>query len=283
MTNKLNKRFILCAFCCLLFFMTNFPGVCRAETVKIPITYREASEVLPLIKTMLSPKGEAVADKMTNSLIITDNEESIQKIRTFLPNVDVLGKQVRIRVKFKEVRSSKDRSLSAGGNVSGKEWEVSKGRKKRRGLSVDVVDESTRKKRSSESFITVTSGSSAYIIAGEDIPYRERWLYLSRRYAQLVDTVVFRRVETGMEVRPVVTGKVAHINITPRISYESTEGKEGTIHFTSAQTSVTVPLGQWVSIGGTSDKENEVLNALLECGRGERDSSLAIFMRVEAN
>jgi len=283
MTNKLNKGCILCIFCCLLFFMINLPGVCRAETVKIPITYREASEVLPLIKTMLSPKGEAVADKMTNSLIITDNEESIQKIRTFLPNVDVLGKQVRIRVKFKEVRSSNDRSLSAGGNVSGKEWEVSKGRKKRRGLSVDVVDESTSKKRSSESFITVTSGSSAYIIAGEDIPYRERWLYLSRRYAQLVDTVVFRRVETGMEVRPVVTGKVAHINITPRISYESTEGKEGTIHFTSAQTSVTVPLGQWVSIGGTSDKENEVLKALLECGRGERDSSLAIFMRVEAN
>ena len=283
MTNKLNKRCILCSFCCLLFFMTNLPGVCRAETVKIPITYREASEVLPLIKTMLSPKGEAVADKMTNSLIITDNEESIQKIRTFLPNVDVLGKQVRIRVKFKEVRLSKDRSLSAGGNVSGKEWEVSKGRKKRRGLSVDVVDESTRKKRSSESFITVTSGSSAYIIAGEDIPYRERWLYLSRRYAQLVDTVTFRRVETGMEVRPVVTGKIARVDITPRISYESTEGKEGTIHFTSAQTSVTVPLGQWVSIGGTSDKENEVLNALLECGRGERDSSLAIFMKVEAN
>ena len=283
MTHRLNKRSANCVFCCLLFFMINLPGVCRAETVKIPITYREASEVLPLIKTMLSPKGEAVADKMTNSLIITDNAESIQKIRAFLPSVDVLGKQVRIRVKFKEVRSSKDRSLSAGGSVSGKGWEFSKGRKKRRGLGVDVVDESTRKKRSSESFITVTSGSSAYIVAGKDIPYRERWLYLSRHYAQLIDTVVFRKVETGMEVRPVVTGKVARIDITPRISYESTEGKEGIIHFTSAQTSVTVPLGQWVSIGGTSDKENEVLNALLECGRGERDSSLAIFMRVEAN
>ncbi len=283
MLNRLNIRSILCIFCCLLFYMTTLAGVCRAETVKIPITYREASEILPLIKTMLSPQGEAVADKMTNSLIITDNEESIQKIRAFLPSVDVLGKQVRIRVKFQEVRSSKDRSLSAGGSISGKGWEVSKGRKRRKGLNVDVVDESTRKKTSSESFITVTSGSSAYIVAGEDIPYRERWLYLSRRYARLVDTVTFRRVETGMEVRPVVTGKIARIDITPKISYESTEGKEGTIHFTSAQTSLTVPLGQWVSIGGTSDKENEVLDALLECGRGEKDTSLAIFMKVEAN
>ena len=283
MTNRLNRRSVLRIFCCLLFYMTTLADVCRAETVKIPITYREVAEILPLIKTMLSPKGEAVADKMTNSLIITDNEESIQKIRAFLPSVDVLGKQVRIRVKFQEVRSSKDRSLSAGGSISGKGWEVSKGRKKQKGLHVDVVNESTRKKSSSESFITVTSGSSAYIVAGEDIPYRERWLYLSRRYARLVDTVTFRRVETGMEVRPVVTGKIARIDITPRISYESTEGKEGTIHFTSAQTSLTVPLGQWVSVGGTSDKENEVLNALLECGRGEKDASLAIFMKVEAN
>lgn len=186
-------------------------------------------------------------------------------------------------MKFQEIRSSEDRSLSVGGSVSGKGWEVSKGRRKRRGVTIDVVDESTHKRRSSESFITVTSGSSAYIMAGEDIPYRERWLYLSRRYAQLVETVVFRRVETGMEVRPVVTGKMAHIDITPRISYESSEGKEGTIRFTSAQTRLSVPLGQWVSIGGTAGEENEVLNALLESGRGNRNSSLAIFMLVEAN
>lgn len=283
MSITLNTRSILHFFCCFLFSMITLSGICRAETVKIPITHREASEVLPIIKTMLSQTGEAVVDELTNSIIITDNEEAIQKIRAFLPSVDVLGKQVRIRVKFQEIRSSQDRSLSAEVSVSGKGWEVSKGRKKRKGLSVDVVDESTRKKRSSESFITVTSGSSAYIVAGEDIPYRERWLYLSRRYTQLVDAVVFRRVETGMEVRPVVSGKIAHIDITPRISYVSSEGEEGIIRFTSAQTRLTVTLGQWVSIGGTSGEENEVLNALLESGRGDRNSSLSISLLVESN
>jgi type II secretory pathway component GspD/PulD (secretin) len=283
MTSALNKRRTLFLFCSILFLMTALSGMCRAETIKIPINYREASELLPLVKTMLSPKGEAVADKLTNSIIITDNAESIKKISTFLPKVDMPGRQVRIRLKFLEVRSSEDRSLSAGGSVSDKGWEVSKSKKKQKGLTIGVVGESTFKRQSSESFITVTSGSSAYIMAGKDIPYRERWLYLSRRYAKLVDTVVFRRVETGMEVRPVVTGKVVHIDITPRISYESSEGKKGTIRFTSAQTRLSVPLGKWVSMGGTSGKENEVLNAILECGRGDRDSSLAILMLVEAN
>ncbi len=283
MPDRLNKRSIFLLFCCVTFFITIFSGLCRAETVKIPVTYREAADVLPLLKSMLSPGGEAVVDELTNSLIITDNQDAIQKIRAFLPEVDVLGKLVRVRVKFKEIGSSEDRSLSAGGSIKGDGWEVKKGRKKREGVTVDVVGESTHTRRSSESFITVTSGSSAYIVAGEDIPYRERWLYLSRRYAQLVETIVFQRVETGMEVRPVVTGKMARIDITPRISYESKEDGKGTIRFTSAQTSLSVPLGQWVSIGGTSEKENEIIKALLESGRGNSSSSLAIFLKVEAN
>ena len=283
MPKKLNKENAFLLFCCATFFMASFSGVCRAETVKIPVIYREAADVLPLVKTMLSPGGEAVVDELTNSLIITDNQEAIRKIRAFLPEVDVLGRLVRVSVKFKEVGSSEDRSLSARGRVKGDGWEVKKGRKKREGVTIDVVGKSTHTRRSSDSFISVTSGSSAYILAGEDIPYRERWLYLSRRYAQLVETIVFQRVETGMEVRPVVTGKMARIDITPRIAYESKEGRKGTVRFTSAQTTLSVPLGQWVSIGGTSEKENEIIKALLESGRGNSSSSMAIFLKVEAN
>ena len=281
MTIRFNKRSTLRFFCYLLFSIMVLSGVCLAETVRIPVKYRVASEVLPFVKGMLSPTGEAVVDEMTNSLFITDNEKTIQKIRAFLPKVDVMGRQVRIRVKFQEIRLAGDRSLSAEGSVAGNEWEVSKGRIKREGLNVDVRNENSLKRRSSESLISVTSGSSAYIVAGEDIPYRERWIHLSHRYAKLVDTVVFRRVETGFDVCPVVAGNIAHIDITPRISYVSSEEEEGTIHFTSAQTRLSVPLGQWVSIGGTSDKENEVLNAILECGRGDRNSSLSISLLVE--
>lgn len=96
MPKKLNRENALLLFCCVTFFMTNFPSVCRAETVKIPVAYREAADVLSLVKTMLSPGGEAVVDELTNSLIITDNQEAIQKIRAFLPEVDVMGRLVRV-------------------------------------------------------------------------------------------------------------------------------------------------------------------------------------------
>jgi len=280
---KISRRGIAYLF---LYFLISlaFPiSFCHAETTIIQVNYRDASDVLPGVKSMLSPSGEAVVDEQTNSLVVTDSIGSIQKIRTLLTELDVQGKMVRVRVRFEELRSAKERSLSAEGRVSGESWEITRGRRRGEGVTVNLRDENTKRQSSSESFINVNSGNSAYIVVGKDIPYLERWLILSRRYAQLMETVVFRRVETGMEVRPVVTGKVARVDIIPKISYETKEGEEGTIRFATAQTAVTVPLGQWVSIGGNQGEEHEVLRALLECGRGVQSSELSILMKVEAN
>jgi len=41
----------------LLFSMVVVPGVCLAETVVIPVHYRSAAEVLPIVKGLLSPTG----------------------------------------------------------------------------------------------------------------------------------------------------------------------------------------------------------------------------------
>jgi type II secretory pathway component GspD/PulD (secretin) len=43
----------------------------------ISLTYRNPTEVLPLVKSMLSPDGKISADERTNSLIIVDSAEAI--------------------------------------------------------------------------------------------------------------------------------------------------------------------------------------------------------------
>jgi type II secretory pathway component HofQ len=62
---------------------------------------------------MLSREGRAVADPRTNSLLIDDNEESIERIKQFLASFDQLGKQVRIRVKFIEGGTSESSRMEA--------------------------------------------------------------------------------------------------------------------------------------------------------------------------
>jgi len=261
--------------------MIALSGVCRAGVDVIPIHYRTAAEVLPVVKTLLSPEGRATFDARTNALVLIDTDESIQRIRAFLLKYDTPVQQVRIRLKFHEILSSQERSVSASGGVSGEDWKISTGKKSKDGIEIQVDDKKASQRRTSEHFIITTSGSPAYILTGKEIPYRQRWAYLSRRYAAFTDTVVFRRIETGMEILPVIVGNHANIEVTPRISHVGPDGGKGIVRFTGASTQLSVPLGQWVEIGGTDEETNEVIRAILESGTGEDNSTLSISIKVE--
>jgi hypothetical protein len=260
--------------------MLPVPGLFCSEPVITPVKYRDPAEVLPAVKTLLSEKGHVVFDKRTNSLIIFDDKEHVKNILRFLDVFDRPARQVRISLRFQENRFTGGRSISAGGSISGKDWRVNAGNKKSRGLNIDIRDQNRRTQSSYETFINVTSGSSAYILTGKDIPYREKWIYLSKKYAAYSSTLAFKRIETGMDVKPVIVKDRAIIKITPKLSYENKEGK-GTIAFARASTSLTIPLGQWSIIGGSNQSSKEVINALLESGSGKKGSSLVISIRAD--
>jgi len=230
---------------------------------------------------MLSQEGKAAADPRTNSLVVTDDEASIRKVNAFLADFDKPGKQVKISVRFDEVDSIQGRSVSAKGRVSGKHWSAGTGRKRGDGVDVRLKDRNRCQKGTSEYSIITMSGSSAYILAEKEVPYRQRWIYLSRRYGGYVDTVVLRRIETGMEVTPIVMGNRAQIEITPRISHEGRGGRRGVVRFTRASTVLSAPLGRWVTIGGTDQRSNEVIREILKSGDSNRDSSLVISLKIE--
>ena len=150
-----------------------------AEIAVIRIHFRDASELLPMVETLLSPEGKASVDNRTNSIIIKDRRESLDRIREVLAQSDKPGEQVRIRFRFQEEDLSRERDISVSGKVSGKRGSVAIGKRKRDGVSVNIRDSEVNQRRHSESFITVVSGGSAYIRVGKDIPYTERWVYLA--------------------------------------------------------------------------------------------------------
>jgi len=65
----------------------------HAAVEVISLNYRSAPEVLPLVKSMLSPEGRISADERTNSLIIVDSEEAIARIKQSLPVIDTPVRQ----------------------------------------------------------------------------------------------------------------------------------------------------------------------------------------------
>jgi len=266
---------------CLIFSFAASSGLCQSSTVIIPVEFRKVAEVLPIVKDLLSEDGKAGMDVRTNSIIVTDDDECIQEIRAFLERFDKPPRQVRVRVRFQEERLSRKRSFSTEGSVSGGNWRVTTGGKRRDGIDIRIHDSDRQQSKSSEYFINVLSGSPAYILAGKNIPYRERWTYLCDRYAGYVEQISLLSIESGMDVTPVIVGDHANIEITPRISHEVKRGLREIIRFTEASTTLSIPLGQWVTISATDEDSNEVIKEILAIESGEKNTFLSISLMVE--
>lgn len=266
----------------LVFFLAGpWTDPCAAETLVYPMQYRTAAEAVPMVQPLLSPAGRAVADVRTNALLVVDDEETIQRVREFLQGFDKLGKQARIRVRFDESGARERTSVEGSARASGEDWSVSAGKPMRKdGVDVRFQDRSRAQQGSSEFFVTVVSGSAAYIMVGQDILYTQRWLDLTRRYARVTESLTIQRIETGFEVMPVILKDHADIEITPRISHGGPGSR--VVRFTEASTRLVAPIGQWVTIGGASQQSNEVIRAVLEAGRGERNSVTSISLLVES-
>lgn len=274
------KRSWLIVSCVLFIALASLVSASlAAEVAVIKVNYRSAADILPQVQTLLTPEGKASVDTRTNSLIVVDTKESLTKIESFVASMDTPAEQVKVRFRFQEQGVSTDRDLSASGRVSGEYGSVAVGRDRHEGVHVRAQDRVVNRRGNTESFISVMSGSSAYLWVGKDVPYTEQWVYFTRRYAHIVETVSFQRVETGFEVLPIVAGNNVQIEIIPRIS--SLERGGQVVRFTEASTTLTVPKGQWVTIGGTSEQSNEVFRDILSYGSSSTNSSLSLSLMVE--
>ena len=263
----------------LFFFCTASPSF--AEIVVVPMQYRSAAEALPMVREFLSSRGRAVADPRSNSILLEDDQASIQRMREFLESFDLPARQGTMKVRFDETGSWEGRSAEVRGRASGRDWSAAVGKPRTRdGVEVRGRERRRDEQGTSEFFLAVVSGSPAYIMVGQDLLFTQRWLELSRRYARISETVTIQRMETGMEVRPTFLKDYAAIDVIPRISGTGTE--RGVIRFTEAATRLLAPYGQWFVIGGASLQSSEVMAEILAWGRGEGRSVVSISVLVEA-
>jgi type IV pilus assembly protein PilQ len=69
-------------------------------TRMVPINYAAASQLLPSVKSVLSKRGNVVADTTTNSLIITETRSKVGEVQDFVRNLDVRTPQISIQSKI---------------------------------------------------------------------------------------------------------------------------------------------------------------------------------------
>ena len=70
-----------------------------------------------------------------------------------------------------------------------------------------------------------------------------------------------------------------HLKILPRIAYD--DRQDAVVRFFGAQTELTVPIGQWVEIGGVAAQENEVIQEILSGSQGGENTATSMSLMVE--
>jgi type II secretory pathway component GspD/PulD (secretin) len=228
---------------------------------------------------MLSPDGSVTVSERVNSLVIFDNPDAIQRVRAYLDNFDKPLEQVRIRVRFYERRAGESGAVSARGRISGDDWHASAGGRRKDGADISVEEGRRRRTNFSEHSVIATAGQAAYIVAGKEIPYHERWSDFSRRYGQGGNLVTFQSVETGFDVIPMIFSDHVLIRIVPRMAYDDDEN--AVVRFYGVQTEVSAPYGRWVEIGGVNDQKNEVISEILSRGRNNQATSMTMELMAE--
>lgn len=270
-------RAVMC-FCPVLAAVLLYSASLAGEVDVVRVQYRRAAELVPVVQSLLSPEGTVTVSERINSLVIVDTPEAIQRVHAYLDRFDRPVEQVRIQVRFHTTETDNQRSVAARGRYSSDDLSVATGGKKRDGVDISVADRERRQRSSSESFVVAMSGSPAFIRAGKEIPYRRGPAFF-RRYAPGDGTIAWKSVESGFEVTPTVVGDNVHLKIVPRIAYD--HRKDAVIRFFAAQTELTVPLGQWVEIGGAADQQNEVVKEILSHNRGGENTSTSMALMVQ--
>ena len=275
------KRFVLRNFLCLnlaLLLIFLFTSVSAREVAVIKVQYRKAEELVPVVQSMLSAGGTVTVSKRVNSLVVVDTAEAIRRVEAYLEQFDKPVQQVRIHVRFNSNGSQEKSALAVRGRYSDENVSIGVGRKKKDGVDLSAQDRGYRKRSSYSAFVVAMSGSPAFIRTGKEIPYRQGSAFF-RRHAPGGEAVIWQSAESGFEVTPTVVGDNVHLKIVPRIAYDHRE--DAVVRFFGARTELTIPFGQWVEIGGTTDQQNETVREILSWSQGSAQSTDTISIMVE--
>jgi type II secretory pathway component HofQ len=240
--------------------------------------HRTAEELLPLAETAMGAEGRAVADRRTNSLVLTGSREAVQSALSLFAALDVRARTVVLHY---EARRTADLA-SQGARVA---WSVDAGSLRvgnvawpQGGSRVAVhLDESAGQRAGTlAGQLRILDGESGRIATGTRVPVTTRRVQPGRYGPVVRETSQYVSAESGFEARPRVLndGRV-ELALVP---FDASLRRDGTIAASGAATRLVLEPGRTVAVGGLlRDARDEQGGGPLSGERRSADESLLLI------
>jgi type II secretory pathway component GspD/PulD (secretin) len=260
----------------------------------IPLRYRQAAELLPIVQSLLPRDGSVSA--FQGQLVVRTTPANLEEIKRVLASLDTAPRQLVITVRQDtEVERSRSRA-EVSGSVGGEHGRVTiPGSGDTRGGSVVLRDGDDRLRANvleaggsghdrSEQSVRVMEGREAFVRIGESMPVRERQVQRTVIGGRVVEQVVegpqYRDAASGFYVLPRVSGDRVTLDLSSqRESLARQPG--GRVNVQSLVTTVSGRLGEWMEIGGAGQDASEQQSALLGRSSSASRDNRRVLIKVD--
>ena len=261
----------------------------------IPLRYRTAQEVIPVIQPML-PRDGSVSG-LQGQLIVRTTPANLEEIRRTLASIDTMPRQLVITVRQD---ADTDRSRSSAevsgtvGNEHGRVVIPPSSRDSRGGnvvlrdgddrVRAHVVEGRELGRERGTQTVRVLEGREAFVQVGQSVPVRERQVQRTvvggRVVEQVVEGTQYRDVMTGFYVLPRIAGDQVTLDVRPQRESLS-DTTRGGINVQSVATTVSGRLGDWMEIGAIGQDSSGQQAVLLGRSATTVRDSRRVLVRVE--
>jgi len=260
----------------------------------IPLRYRMAQELIPIIQPMLAREGSVSG--FQGQLVVRTTPANLEEIKRILASLDTAPRQLVITVRQESdvARSTSNAEVSA--SVGGDHGRVTiPGSGDTRGgnvvlrdgddrLRVNVLEGSGSERDRNEQSVRVMEGREAFISIGQSVPVRERQVQRTviggRVVEQVVEGTQYRDVASGFYVLPRLAGDRVTLDVSSQresLARRST----GSVNVQSVVTTLSGRLGEWMELGGVGQDATGQQSVLLGRSVTSSRDSRRVLIKVE--
>ncbi len=260
----------------VLYFLVVIPSVTFGESIVevIPVYNRPASEIQPLLESLLESTDQIVANG--DNIILKTTPERLQAVTNIIRKLDNPLRNLQITViQSREITADQ---LNAGLSVR-LNTPLSNPAQSRGNLSGYYNQFQGNNNSQNTQTIRALEGVPAQIKVGSVVPvstyqtYRDGYGYpYENRSTQFVEAT------TGFEVTPRLVGQQVALDVSP---WSGRFDARGQIQTQETNTSIRANLGEWVEIGDVEESGQSSGNGVLSANRQSVQNNLLILVKVD--
>lgn len=267
----MTMRSLFVAFC----LSVSLPVMAATEVM--PLNYRTADDVLPVVQSVLGNEGRA--SNYGNQLIVNAPPAKLQEVRDLLRQIDKQPRRLLISVDTTDSNHMNDQGYSVNGSASAGNVEIESGRGEMNGRDqVRIIHRSTQSRGGGTQQVQTTEGYPALIQVGQSVPLTSSSV---DGYGRVYNNTEYRNVTRGFYVTASLTGDVVHVSINNNNDRLS-QTQQGAIDIQNTNTKVTGRLGEWITIGGVNESSQSDQSGFIQRRSTQGREDMTLRLKVDA-